>query len=154
MFLNYVTPDYLSSMSTQIIGGRDFNTADTATSPKVAIINETAAKKFYPGKNPIGLTYRTRAPGTEWYPVEIIGIAQDAKYRNLRDAVPHRPRISVSTERTCRFGRRVCSGKTAAGFAGIHLRSPMHFAGINKGHHLSRTGRLIRGFRTRSSRSA
>jgi hypothetical protein len=128
-------------MSTQIIGGRDFNTADTATSPKVAIINETAAKKFYPGKNPIGLTYRTRAPGTEWYPVEIIGIAQDAKYRNLRDAVPPTAYLPFPQNVPAGLGAAFVV-KTAAGFAGIHLRSPMPSRGSIRTSP-SRTGRLI-----------
>jgi hypothetical protein len=88
MFLNYVTPGYLDAMGTAIVAGRDFNASDTATSAKVAIINETAARRFYGVKNPIGLTYRTRSGDGPWLPVEVIGVARDAKYRSLRDAVP------------------------------------------------------------------
>jgi len=131
MFLNYVTADYLSSMSTQIIAGRDFNTADTATSPKVAIINETAAKKFYSGKNPIGMTYRTRMGGTEWASVEIVGIAQDAKYRNLRDVVPPTAYLPFSQNTPAGLTAAFVV-KTGAGIAGITPAITNAFSGISK----------------------
>ncbi len=88
LFLNYVSPGYLSAMETPIIADRDFNSGDGKDSPSVAIINETAVKRFYGGKNPIGLTYRARQAGNEWKSVEIIGVARDARYRTVRDDIP------------------------------------------------------------------
>jgi len=88
MFLNYITPDFLEATGTPLVAGRNFNATDTKDSPKVAIINETAARRFYGNKNPIGLTYRTRSFNNEWKAIEVVGITRDAKYRSLRDDVP------------------------------------------------------------------
>lgn len=88
VYYNFVSPNYFRTLGTPLITGRDFNDRDTATSPKVAIINEAMARKFYAGRNPVGLTYRTREENKAWEPIEIVGVVRDAKYRNLRDPVP------------------------------------------------------------------
>jgi predicted permease len=88
VYYNFVSPEYFGALGTPLIAGRDFNDRDTATSTKVAIINESMAHKFYSGRNPIGLTYRTRMGSEAWEPIEIVGVVRDAKYRSLRDPVP------------------------------------------------------------------
>lgn len=88
VYYNFVSPEYFRTLETPLIAGRDFNDRDTATSTKVAIINETMARKFYAGRNPIGLTYRTRWQNEAWMPIEIVGLVRDAKYRSLRVAAP------------------------------------------------------------------
>ena len=85
---NYVSPGYFETLGTPLIAGRGFDAGDTSVSPRVAVVNETLARKFYPGRNPIGSTYRLRARGTEWETIEIVGVVRDAKYRNLRDPAP------------------------------------------------------------------
>jgi predicted permease len=132
MFLNYVTPDYLAALGTDLMAGRSFTAADTATSPQVAIINETAARKFFGGQNPIGLTYRTRNGDGPWLPVEIVGLARDAKYRNLRDAVPptaylpftqNSPAPGLSATFVAKLRSEITPGvraSIASAFAGVH----------------------------------
>lgn len=44
-------------MGTPLIAGRDFNDSDTLSSPKVAIVNELFASKFFGGSNPVGRTF-------------------------------------------------------------------------------------------------
>ncbi len=65
--------------------GRDFSVDDRAVSPKVAIVNETIARKYFAGQNPIG-----KHVGLGGIPdMEIVGIMGDTKYRALREAIPN-----------------------------------------------------------------
>jgi predicted permease len=73
-----VTPDYFDAIGTPIIKGRGISTRDTASSPKVAIVSETFARKFFGNADPIGQRFgRTAGASREF---EIIGIARDARY--------------------------------------------------------------------------
>ena len=84
-----VSPGYFAAMKTAFLAGRDFDSRDTATSPKVAIVNETFARKFLNGENPIGMTYREDAFVGEPSPTyQIVGFVKDAKYEDLREE-PH-----------------------------------------------------------------
>jgi predicted permease len=86
---SWASPGYLQTMQIPLLAGRDFNDRDTRMSPHVAIINETFARQFLAGANPIGKTLRTRAepdfPSAEY---QIIGVVKDTKYANLRDITP------------------------------------------------------------------
>jgi len=65
-------------MGIQIVQGRAIGEQDQKNSPRVAVINETMARKFWPGENPIGHHFRyltSREP-----PVEVVGVARDSKY--------------------------------------------------------------------------
>jgi predicted permease len=66
-----------------IRAGRQFDTTDTPTSRKVAVVNESLAKKFFPNMSPVGRTFQ--AGFNHPYTVKIVGICGDAKYHTLRD---------------------------------------------------------------------
>jgi putative ABC transport system permease protein len=56
---DYVSPGYFATLEIPILAGRDFNDGDTATSPKVAIVNQAFAKKFLQGAAPpLGQVFR------------------------------------------------------------------------------------------------
>jgi len=81
-----ITPGYFRTMKTPFLAGRDFDDHDTATSPKVAIVNETFVKKVLNGANPIGVRFREEGyvgKATPFY--EIVGLVKDTKYRDLRE---------------------------------------------------------------------
>ena len=90
-----VDPGYWRVMRTPILQGRVFDDRDTATSPRVAVVNETFAAKFWPGENPLGKTVRipdVPGPnGAQTLVLEVVGIAGDGKYWQL--AEPTRPFI-------------------------------------------------------------
>jgi putative ABC transport system permease protein len=86
-YYNFVSPDYFATLGTALLAGRDVEDRDTATAPKVAVVNESFARRFFPGKSPIGLRYRTEEHNV-WHDVEIVGLVRDARYRSLRDDVP------------------------------------------------------------------
>src|SRR5262245_18803870 len=84
---NSVSAGFFRTMGTAILTGRDFdNRADTSSSPKVAIVNESFSRKFFPGASPIGQTFQIdEAPGKPHPLFQIVGIVQDTKYSNLRE---------------------------------------------------------------------
>jgi len=85
---NNVGTKYLQTMGIPIVRGRDFTEQDRAGTPGVVIINETMARRYFPGQEAIGkrLSYPT-PPGATTPPpsLEIIGVVKDGKYRNLRE---------------------------------------------------------------------
>ena len=76
-----VGPDYFEVMGTRILGGRGINQSDVPGSPAAAVINQTMARRFWPGENPIG---RKILMGRQ-DPVErtIVGVAEDSKIADL-----------------------------------------------------------------------
>ncbi len=75
--LNFVEADYHRTLGVTILRGREFNSFDTANAPKVAIINQTLAERFWPGQSPIGKRFRYGRGGQF---VEVAGLARDGKY--------------------------------------------------------------------------
>jgi putative ABC transport system permease protein len=76
-----VSADYFNAMGIRIVKGRPFTTHDTKDSPRVAIINETMARKFFPGEDPIGKFINVTLGPTTYR--EIVGIASDVKQYSL-----------------------------------------------------------------------
>jgi predicted permease len=87
VYFNEVSDRYFETLRTDLIAGRDFNSNDTPESPKVAIVNQTIAKKFFAGQNPIGKRYRAEE-GNKMGPwTEIVGMVRDSKYGSLREDI-------------------------------------------------------------------
>jgi len=78
-----VSPGWLSTMKIPIVSGRDFRADDT--SPGAAIVNETFAKTFFPGQDPIGRTFER---GTNQPINKIVGVTADVPYDDLREPSP------------------------------------------------------------------
>jgi putative ABC transport system permease protein len=85
--VNYdaVSPNYFSTMRVPLLSGREFNAGDTATSSKVAIINEAMAKEFFPKRNPIGVHFALGAGDNVKPDVEIVGVVKNVKEQGVRD---------------------------------------------------------------------
>lgn len=78
-----ISLDYFRTMETRLLQGRDFTAQDNAQSPPVAIVNETFARRFWPGESPIGKRFNFTNGNTKGKWIEIIGVAQDGKYASL-----------------------------------------------------------------------
>jgi predicted permease len=89
-YRNVITPDWLATYGTRLVAGRDFDDRDRVASPPVAIVNETFARRFLQGANPLGRRIRnpSSAPGETRPWMEVVGIVGDATYLTLRAAVP------------------------------------------------------------------
>ena len=85
----WVSPSFFATLGTPILAGRDFNTNDSRSSPKVALVNEIFAHMFFPGVNPIGKTFRTVAePNYPEAEYEIVGLVKNTRYFTLQAAEP------------------------------------------------------------------
>src|SRR5262252_1376806 len=73
---NEVGPDYFTVMGIPIVAGREFTRADDESRPLVAIVDETMAAKYWPGKDPIGARLQVK---NRW--MEIVGVARRSHYR-------------------------------------------------------------------------
>jgi putative ABC transport system permease protein len=81
-----ISPNFFQTLSIPLLAGRDFNDHDAANAPKVAIVNETFARKLLDGVNPIGQRFRIEAtPSTPETVYEIVGLVKDTKYGDLRE---------------------------------------------------------------------
>jgi putative ABC transport system permease protein len=83
---NWVGPDYFATMKIPLLAGREFREADTATGPKVAIINEKMARRYFAHRDPLGkrLIFRT---GNVVPDIEIVGVVRDSKNNNSRSEI-------------------------------------------------------------------
>ena len=81
-----ISPGFFETMEMPMRVGRTFTDRDDAKAPKVAIINETAARKYFANENPIGRHIGSNIEQAGQ--VEIVGILRDAKYDSVRDEVP------------------------------------------------------------------
>jgi|ERR1043166_4287894 predicted permease len=85
-FFNRAGPGYFRTLSTNLLAGREFDEHDTLSSPKVAIVNETFAKKFFGGANPVGRTFHLEAEAGKPEPlIQIVGLVKNTKYYELRE---------------------------------------------------------------------
>ena len=75
---NIVSPGYLQTMKIPLLRGRDFNDADRDGAPDVAIIDETMARRYFAGVDPLGRRFKDTGKT-----YEIIGVAQSGSYRTL-----------------------------------------------------------------------
>jgi predicted permease len=89
-YVNYesATPGYFQAMRIPLVRGRLFDARDDARAPKVAILGESAARRFWPDADPIGRRLATPVvtPGgtrTVWHTV--VGVVKDARYRGLEE---------------------------------------------------------------------
>lgn len=83
--MNAVAPNFFAVAELPLLLGRTFTEADAPETPKVAIVNEAFVRKYLNGANPVGTRFTY---GQEETGYEIVALAHDAKYADLRSAVP------------------------------------------------------------------
>jgi predicted permease len=90
---NWVSPDFLATMGIPLLNGREFSEADSGTAPKVAIINEAMARRFFAGRNPMGLHFGFGGGKDVKLDTEIVGVVKDSKNTDVKKAA--RPFVFV-----------------------------------------------------------
>ena len=92
---NCVSPDYFSTLRMKIVKGRAFTEADTSSSQRVAIVNETMAERLWPHQDALGQHFRvggsegpfkSTTPGVANPWLTVVGVVQNAKLQGLLDA--------------------------------------------------------------------
>jgi predicted permease len=86
--MQFISPDYFKTMNIPILMGRDFRMSDGRGAPKVCIVNEKFAKRYFKDGNAVGRHIGMGGnPGTK-LDIEIVGVARDTKYESMRDEIP------------------------------------------------------------------
>jgi predicted permease len=76
-----ISPHYFETMGTRLVAGRAIDERDTSDSRRVAVINETMARRYWKApESAVGRRFRTRENGK---PIEVVGVARDGKYRSF-----------------------------------------------------------------------
>jgi len=85
-YRHQVRENFFEVMEIPMLAGRTFKPQDDAKAPKVVVVNQTFANKYFPNENPIGkrFTFDTKKPDE----IEIVGLVKDAKYTRQRDEIP------------------------------------------------------------------
>jgi predicted permease len=76
---DYVGPDYFGVVGIPILAGRQIEAQDTATSARVAVVNEAMVQRFFAGQNPIGRQFRIDDPAWLDKPITVVGVSHNAK---------------------------------------------------------------------------
>ncbi|HEY3439210.1 MAG TPA: ABC transporter permease [Paludibaculum sp.] len=89
---NVIGPNYFATLGIPVLRGRDFGPADNVAAPPVVIVNETLARRYWPGRGAVGNRVRV-GPGCDigrGASAEIVGVVQDAQYASLeQDPKPY-----------------------------------------------------------------
>jgi predicted permease len=87
-WVNYTSPGYFDTLKIPLYSGRDFRESDALGAPKVAIVNEKFARRFFGQANPVGRHIGLGGdPGTRT-DIEIIGLVRDTKYMTMKEEIP------------------------------------------------------------------
>ena len=95
-----VGDNYFSTLGVPILRGRAFSPQDGLNSPRVAIVNEAFARRVFPNAEPIGhLIWVEEADAKAVKKVQIVGVARDAKYGDIKDKFDPVVHLSVNQDR-------------------------------------------------------
>ncbi|HEX4750423.1 MAG TPA: ABC transporter permease [Bryobacteraceae bacterium] len=108
-YMNAISPNYFVTLGVPLLAGRDFTAKDDKNQqhgdkpdnfvPTTVIINEKFAKKYFSGRNPIGLHLGYGSDPNTRTDMEIIGVVKDIKYTNLRDEIPPQAFVPIAADR-------------------------------------------------------
>jgi len=82
---NMISPGYFSAMRIPVLEGRDFSEQDDASRQNVVIVDETMARRFWPGLDPIGRHFRMAVGIAPKDTFTVVGVAKTGKYRSLSE---------------------------------------------------------------------
>src|SRR5262249_34876556 len=116
--VNYIAEDYFRTLRTPVILGREFNDRDTAMSPKVIVVNEAFARRYFQGQSPLGKWASFRAPGR----MEIVGMVKDIRPRSLQGEIPAIAYVPVAQASRVPSGVYIVRGTGIAGIVDAALK--------------------------------
>ena len=82
-----ISPNYFSTLGVPLLSGRELTEADGATAPKVALASESMVKRFFPGRNPLGLHFAFGGGDKVVPDIEIVGVVKDVKQEHVSSAI-------------------------------------------------------------------
>ena len=137
IYVNAAGPGHFKTLRISLLAGRDFTFLDGPAAPGVAIVNETFARRFWPGQDAVGR--RLRPLDDARVTIEVIGVVRDSKYMTVGEeprpflyrplAQAYVPRFSLlvrsggTVPRRCRPSERPCARWTPACRSSMWRRS-------------------------------
>ena len=112
-----ISPSYFETMSIPLLSGRQISEQDTATTPNVAVISETMARRFWPGEDAVGKRLaagRAQTPD-DW--IQVIGVVKDVRQFEL--TMEPKPQMYMSYRQAGFFAPRDLVVKTDVDPAGL-----------------------------------
>jgi predicted permease len=94
-YYDKIGPSYFSTIKVPMLLGREITIRDTANSPRVCVINESFAKAFFSGRNPIG-KHVTDTFGNSKLTMEVVGVSRNIRDHHLRGDIPQRYYLAAS----------------------------------------------------------
>ncbi len=82
-----ISANYFSTLGIPLLSGREFTESDGSTAPKVALASESMVKRFFPGRNPLGLHFAFGGGDKIVPDIEIVGVVKDVKQEHVSTAV-------------------------------------------------------------------
>jgi predicted permease len=111
-YMNAVGPRYFSTLEMPLVAGREIDRQDSRGAPGAAVINETLARRLWPGANALGRTMRLDGDT-----LEVVGIARDAKYDEPTE--DSRPFLFVSLAQHSTLDRDTAIVRTTTGASAL-----------------------------------
>ncbi len=119
--LGNISPGYFATLGIPLLAGRDFSPDDRAGAPGVVIVNETLARRFWPGVSPLGRRIAQSDKPSEVF--EVVGVAKDGKYALLTE-----PEIAFAYFALAQGTRFTETVLLARGEPGVSLAAPLRAA--------------------------
>ncbi len=95
-YLTLVSPGFFEAIEMTLVEGRSLDPGDRMGSTEVAVLNETAARRFFPGGDPVGRRFRIGGPEEEGEWIEVVGVVADTRNRGVD--TPPQPEIFGSSD--------------------------------------------------------
>ncbi len=108
-YLNSVDPAYFRTLGIPLLAGRDLTAADGRQGPGVVIVSATAARRFWPGEDPLGRRLSLDGPGGPF--LEVVGVAADGRYDEATEKTP--PFLYLPLAQTAFLSRTALVARTA-----------------------------------------
>jgi putative ABC transport system permease protein len=124
-YMRSVSPDWLDTMSIPLLDGRDFRPSDTQ--PGSAIVNQTFAKTYFDGADPVGKSFELMMDDRVRLHYQIVGLVGDVRYRDLRE--PILPQLYVPFHSVDASGASDKKGDAVL-LVRTSLANPMVLAGV------------------------
>jgi putative ABC transport system permease protein len=130
-YFNGVSDGYFEAMGTPLMAGRTFTNRDTASSARVAIVNEAFARKFLGHASPLGRSLQLTL-GRDWdAPCEIVGVVRDVKYRDMRSSAPPTAYLPLDQHEPTGLGRDHFELRVGGSLVSIVPAVKKAFAAVN-----------------------
>src|SRR6266704_786886 len=99
---NWVGPGYFATLGIPLLAGREISESDASTGPKVALINAMLARKYFAGRNPLGMHFAFGSGSGVRLDIEIVGVVKDSKHSSVRQE--DRPFVYLPYSQNLNFG--------------------------------------------------